>query len=127
MTRYRVNRKRKAERSVFPTPLAGVLTLAAFLALGYLWLCGRCDALGRDIQRLEQLHAELRRQVVAEEYRWAQMNTVRRIQAALDRFGIVMERPSERRVIRLSRPLEVGEWDAPQFVLQPGRGELGIP
>ncbi len=130
MIRYRVNRKKRRDESLFPSPLAGLLILAALLALSYLWLCGRCDAISREIQALEEQYTELRRRVVAEEYRWAQLNTLSRIRSALDRFGIPMERPDERRIVRLARPLPLEEWEpiaAPQLVLQPIRGDAAIP
>jgi hypothetical protein len=129
MMTYRVNRK-KESGSLFPAPLAGLLTLAALLALSYLWLCGRCEALGRDIQRMESQRAELRRRVIAEEYKWSNLNSLRQIQQALARFDIAMGWPEERRVIRLARPIDVSDLDAavlPQIVLQPGRGGDSIP
>ncbi len=130
MMRYRVNRKIR-QGPLFPAPLAGVLTLAALIALSYLWLCGRCDAISAEIQQIEHRRVELRRRLVAEEYRWAQMNTLSRIRAALANFGIVMEAPEERRILRLLRPVDVEDVEplaaAPQLVFQPFRAESRIP
>jgi hypothetical protein len=127
MKRYRVNRKKQGG-SLFPAPLAAVLTLTALITLSYLWLCGRCDAISREIQELESRRVELRRRVVAEEYRWAQLNTRSRVQAALERFGMVMESPEERRIVRLVRPVEIDDLEpAPRLVLQPSRAEANFP
>lgn len=110
------------------------LTVTAFAAIGvalllllYLRLNGRCEAIGREIQRLESLRADLRRQATAEEYKWANRNSLREIRLALSRFQIEMGWPDERRVIRLSRTLEASDIAPaiPQLVLQPSRAGAG--
>ena len=131
MRTYRVNRKKEKSGSLFPAPLAGLLILAALLSLSYLWLCGRCEALGRDIQKLEDQRSELRRRVVNEEYKWSNLNSLAQIRQALARFDIEMGWPDERRVIRLARPLDAAELDpapvAPQVVLHPNDYSARIP
>lgn len=131
MITHRVNRKKERNGPLFPAPLAGLLTLAALLSLSYLWLCGRCEALGRDIQKLEEQQADLRRRVINEEYKWSNLNSLGQIRQALARFNISMGWPDERRIIRLARPLDATELDPapppPQVVLHPSDFSARIP
>lgn len=107
----RTNRKREAG-FLFPIPLAIVLSLAAVLSLGYLWLCGRCEAMGGDIRRLERRQEALRRQVVNEEFKWSNLTSLRSIERALAQFDLPLRWPTDRQVIHLSRPLRAVELTA---------------
>ncbi|NCC50789.1 MAG: hypothetical protein EOM20_06175 [Spartobacteria bacterium] len=105
-TRRKQNKKKQTEkRHVFPVPLAGILVLAAVLSLTYLWLCGRCDSLGRRIKVLEKSCAEARKLRYNEEYKWANMKNPRNIERALKQHHLDMTWPDRRRVITLSSRL----------------------
>ncbi len=130
MVIYRANRKKRQGTRWAPlVAVLGVLALA--LAVLYVILDGRCAALGRQIVLLEKQRESLNRQVRAAESRWAAHKTLQQLQVALDRFGIEMGWPDERRIIHLARALDAHELDAapepPQFVLQPVRGGNPVP
>ncbi len=105
--RGRVNRKRQAEGALVPRLLALVLSVGALLALSYLWLCGRCETLARDIKTIEVRYDEVHRRRLNEEYKWSNLCTLRRVQAALGRFHLEMGWPRQDRVVHLSRPLQM--------------------
>ncbi len=102
------NRKRNYRKNVaykvFPGWLAVVLVAGGSLALGYLWLCGRCDALGRRIKDLEQKKIALHRQVANEEFKWSNMTTFENMEKLLKQHHLVMEWPREKSVVRVRRP-----------------------
>ena len=108
MFRKRVNTKKNAG-FLFPVPLAALLSTAALLCFGYLWLNGRCESLAQDIKRLEESRAEVRRRVLNEEYKWSNLCTLRRVREALVQFQIPMDWPDNARVVHLSRPLDAAE------------------
>jgi hypothetical protein len=101
----RRNGSRRKRADLVARPLVAVLAGACLLALSYLWLCGRCEAMARDLKRLEQERAETHRRRVNEEYKWSNLRTLQNVRAALARFEIPMAWPGEAQVIHLARPL----------------------
>jgi cell division protein FtsB len=101
-SRKKKQQKKQSQGDIFPAPLAAILLLAAVLSLTYVWLCGRCDALGRDIKALEQECEEIRRRRLNEEYKWANMRSPRNIERALREHNLDMDWPDRRCIITLS-------------------------
>jgi hypothetical protein len=101
MTRRKKNRRKDSERFIFPAPFAAILGAVALLSLGYLWLCGRCEAMGAQIKTLENKKVEARKRVINEEYKWSNMKSPGNILALLRRYNLSMNYPDERRVVRL--------------------------
>jgi hypothetical protein len=100
----RRNKKRKRKQGfLFPVPFAGVVVMASSLALAYVWLGCRCQALGRELKALENEHAELAKQYANEMYRWARKKAPANIERALARHRIAMVWPHRSRVVRLGR------------------------
>ena len=102
MPRNRLKRSKNGE-GVFPTVLAVVLLGATTTALGYLWLCGRCEDMGRRIKALEQEKTQIERRVVNEEYKWSNMTSPQNMQRLLEAHGLTMTWPLEKNVIRIPR------------------------
>lgn len=93
--------KKKVNGFAFPVPFAGAVVAIAVLALGYVWLGCRCEAIGRDIKKLETERAALMKKHQNEELRWAQLKSPRNIERALSRHNIVMTWPRRDQVVRL--------------------------
>ncbi|MDI6775108.1 MAG: hypothetical protein QME60_06910 [Verrucomicrobiota bacterium] len=88
---------------IFPVPFAGLLAVIAAMALWYLWLGCRCEALGKELKRLEDEKAELTKRCLNEEYKWARMKSPESIDRALARHGIVMIWPRSEQIVRLTK------------------------
>ena len=58
----RNRKKRRNEGYMFPAPLAGLVVVLSVLALAYVWMEARCQALGREIQALEREQMALEKQ-----------------------------------------------------------------
>ncbi len=101
MARRRQNIKKGSEGPIFPAPLAAILSAAAVISISYLWFCGRCEALGVQIQSLEAKKAELHKRVINEEYKWSNMKSPQNIESLLRQFNLAMTWPDEDRVVRL--------------------------
>lgn len=101
MARRRQNIKKGSEGPIFPAPLAAILSTAAVISLSYLWFCGRCEALGVQIQALESKKAELHKRVINEEYKWSNMKSPQNIEDLLRQFNLTMTWPGEDRVVRV--------------------------
>lgn len=101
MARRKKNRKKDSEGSVFPAPFAAILGAVALVSLGYLWLCGRCEAMGARIKMLENNKVEVHKRMINEEYKWSNMKSPGNILALLQRYNLSMNYPDESRVIRL--------------------------
>jgi hypothetical protein len=94
---------------LFHVPVAAVLSVLSVVALSYLWLGGRCEALGRELKELEAERANLHRVAQHEEYRWARMCAPLSIERALRRYGIRMSWPDKDRIVRLHRSDLLGD------------------
>lgn len=109
---YRRNRKKATGAAILPWRWVGVLCGFGLIAFAYLWLLGQCDALGREIKQLEDQKAEIRKRVLNEEYRLANMKTPENIDRLLKQFGLVMGLPEPGQVVVVrerdgARPVQV--------------------
>ena len=105
--RSKRNRKKSEARVSVPSPLVGILVTVAMLSLAYLWLCGRCDALGKEITRLEKKVAERHGRRLNEEYKWSNMKSPGNMERLLKKHNLVMTLPNEADVIRV----RASAWD----------------
>jgi hypothetical protein len=114
--RRKKNKKLDSAGFIFPTPLAAILLMVAILSLSYLWICSRCDALGKRIGVLEKEVVLVRERRFNEECKWAKMKTPRNIEAKLRRHGLVMTWPSQDRVVHIPYSVCRGMTGAPPAV-----------
>jgi hypothetical protein len=99
----RRNRKKMTmDGFIFPVPFAGLVVVISALALGYVWLGCRCEALGKELKRLETEKAELSKRWLNEEYNWTRMKSPQSIERALARHGIAMTWPRPEQIVRLT-------------------------
>ena len=99
------NRKKKDSPGfIFPTPLATILVLVGMICLSYLWLCGRTEALGMQIKRMENQKAMVERKIANEEYKWSIMISPQRLKAALDKHHLDMHWPEDHQIVHISNP-----------------------
>jgi hypothetical protein len=99
--RRKRNRKRNVHAGVrFPSYLAAGLVFIALAAIGYLWLEGRCDALGKDILRLEQQQQQAHRRRLNEELKWSNLKSPASMERLLKKYDINMVWPEESCIIR---------------------------
>ncbi len=99
----RKSRKRKKNQVQvpFPVALANVLVLVAVLGLSYMWLCARCDALGREIKEKEaELSAAQKRCNNARDS-WETLTSPSSLRDAIRMFGLDMEMPLETQVVKM--------------------------
>ena len=101
MARHKKNRRKDSDGFIFPAPLAAILGAVALVSLGYLWFCGRCEALGAQIKTLEDNRRAAHQRRVNEEYKWANAKSPGNILAMLQRHNLSMSYPDESRVVRL--------------------------
>lgn len=87
---------------VFPVPFAGLAVLIASFALGYVWLGCRCEAMGKELKRLEVRKEELSKKCLTEEYNWTRTKSPQNLERALERCNIIMSWPRPDQVVRLS-------------------------
>ncbi len=113
------NRKR-VDGFVFPVPFAGALIVIATLALAYVWMGCRCEALGREIKGLEQEKTVLYKRYQNEEYRWTQMKSPRNLERVLAKHSMKMVWPSASQVVRLGGPDLL---ESPRLLTQVSRSE----
>lgn len=106
------NRKKQTDGAILPWRWMGILIAFGTVAFVYLWLLGQCDALGMQIRQLEDQKAEIRKRVVNEEYRLANMKTPENIDRLLKQFGISMGLPEPGQVVVVrardgARPVQI--------------------
>ena len=110
----RKNRKNGHEgnRMVFwGVPL---MALVALLGMVYLNLHNACESVGREIKRLENQRAELRKQVVNEERNWEMARYIQNMQRLMETHGIAMTFPDSKNIVRLraAEPEEPAQYAA---------------
>ena len=98
----RANQKAEV-RVPFPMLLANVLVAVAVLGLSYIWLCARCDALGKQIKQAEVELERAQKQTRMEQERWAALTTPSKLRAAINRFDLDMVMPSDSQIVKLGR------------------------
>ena len=102
MARRRKKNKKKNVRAVgFPSPLAAILVSVGLLSLVHLWLCGRCEALGKEITTLEKRKIEAHRRALNEQYKWSNMKSPQNMERLLKRHHLEMRLPNESFVVRV--------------------------
>ena len=101
MARRNRKKRRRQDGFVFPAPFAGLVVLISSLALVYVWLGCRCEALGRELRALEDKQSEIRKQYANEAFKWARKKSPQSIERALRRCGVAMVWPDGSRVVRL--------------------------
>jgi hypothetical protein len=86
----------------FPVLLANVLVLVAVLGLSYMWLCSRCDALGKDIKSKEKELAAVQKRLVNEQDRWSYITSPANLKSAIKKHRLDMVMPREAQIVRVS-------------------------
>jgi len=81
--------------------LANILVFIAVFGLSYVWLCARCDTLGREIKRLETVRRSARVRMINEQDRWSNLRAPANFERALKRHHLVMMLPDERQIVRV--------------------------
>ena len=97
----RVNRKRNDPSQRLPMILMVGILFAMVTGVGYMGLKAHCEMLGADIRRLESELELNRRRLQAEEFKWAELLTPRRIEEAITRHGLDLTWPNRRQIVRL--------------------------
>ena len=85
----------------FPVLLANVLVLVAVLGLSYMWLCSRCDTLGKDIKNKEAELTGAQKRLVNEQDRWSSITSPANMERAISQYNLAMSMPRESQVVRV--------------------------
>jgi len=102
MATKRKKKKKKQQVQVpFPVLLANVLVLVAVLGLSYMWLCSRCDALGKDIKGREKELADAQKRLVNEQDRWSYITSPANLERAIKKHRLEMVMPREAQIVRV--------------------------
>lgn len=98
-----VNRKRRKKMHglLLQGPYTGLIVLFAFMALAYVWIQCRCEALGRDIKQLEKDKERLTKQYLYEEFRWSRMRSPREVERAIEAHNLAMTWPRVDQIVRM--------------------------
>jgi hypothetical protein len=86
----------------FPVVLANVLVLVAVLGLSYMWLCSRCDALGKEIKRKEAQLTAAQKRLVSEQDRWSGITSPGNLERAIRKYKLKMTMPKVAQVVKVS-------------------------
>ena len=85
----------------FPVLLANVLVLVAVLGLSYMWLCSRCDALGKEIKGKEADLNVAEKRLVDEQDCWSAITSPNNLKVAIKKHRLEMVMPREAQVVRV--------------------------
>lgn len=114
-TKKRKTHKKNQVQVPFPVLLANVLVLVAVLGLSYMWLCSRCDGLGKDIKRKEAELNAAQKRLVNEQDRWSSITSPANLERAIRKHRLDMTMPREQQVVR------IGRWNASSKTAKVGR------
>ncbi|RKX43122.1 MAG: hypothetical protein DRP64_08680 [Verrucomicrobia bacterium] len=85
----------------FPVLLANILVLVAVLGLSYMWLCSRCDALGKEIGDRESKLATARKHLEDERDRWSTITSPLNLERTIKKHRLHMVMSSEEQRINV--------------------------
>lgn len=97
----RRNHKRQVRTKFLPVPAAGVIVLAATVALSYWFMDSKSGQLGQEIRKYEQKYASLESERVREEARWNAKKTPEKLERAMLQHGILMDYPKADQIVRM--------------------------
>lgn len=102
MSTRKKRKSQKAEvRVPFPVFIANIVIVVMVLGLSYMWLCARCDALGKEIKHKEsELSASVKR-LVNEQEKWARLTSPANLERSIRSYGLNMVMPPERQIVRI--------------------------
>ena len=100
-TKKRRNRRKRVHGYAHRVPVAVFVVMAMVLLIGTLWVKASCDAIGAEIQRLEQYSQELSERLLTEEMKWNRLRSVDQIRRSLANYGIRMDWPERDQVVML--------------------------
>lgn len=101
--RVRVQGRKQRVHGMVPGSLVGVLVMMALFAFVYLYVCGRCEALGEKITELEKYQEQLRREIANEDFKWARMMAPENMEKLIAKHNLNMIWPPVDSVVRLHR------------------------
>lgn len=99
--RKKKNMKKNQVQVPFPILLANVLVLIAVLGLSYMWLCSRCDTLGKEIKNCERQLVSAQKRLVNEQDRWSYLTSPANLNRAIKQHGLEMRMPRESQIVRV--------------------------
>ena len=110
MATKRKKKKTKKNQVQVPIPvlLANVLVLVAVLGLSYMWLCSRCDALGKEIRSKEKEFTKVQKRLVNEQDSWSNITSPRNLEQAIKKYRLDMVMPREALIVRVSYQRNAG-------------------
>ena len=115
----RKNKKMKKNQVKVPFPVlfANALMLVMVMGLSYMWLCSRCDSLGKEIKRKENELTAAQKRLVGEQDRWSSITSPANLQRAIRKHHLGMVMPGEKQIIR------VGAWPSDAGVAMAARSK----
>ncbi len=97
------NMRKHRAAIAFPLHVAALLIVGTSLALVYVWLDMKGEALGRRIKNLEDEGVELQSRYDNELWKWQATISPSNIDAALEQNRIVMVWPDEKNIVRVRK------------------------
>lgn len=104
MAKKRKKRKKMKKNQVqvpFPVLLANILVLVVVLGLSYMWLCSRCDALGKEIKSKEAELATAQKRLVKEQDLWSSLTSPANLERAIRKHRLNMVMPRDAQIVRV--------------------------
>ena len=106
-SRKRKNRKQSAQVP-FPTVLANVLVLVVVIGLSYIWLCSRCDTVGKEIKTKEYELVKAKKSLERQIHIWEVTKTPVNLKRAINKHRLKME------IAKSAQCMEIGFDDRSQ-------------
>lgn len=100
-TRKRKQTRKQQVQVPFPVVLANVLVMVAVLGLSYMWLCSRCNALGKQIKGKERELREANKRLANEQDRWTSITSFQNLERAIRKHHLNMTMPDDARVVKI--------------------------
>ncbi len=101
MKRKKKKLKKNQVQVPFPVLLANILVVVAVLGLSYMWLCSRCDALGKEIKGEESVLIAAQKRLVNEQDRWSYITSPANLERAIKKHRLKMIMPRETQIVRV--------------------------
>jgi len=102
MSRHKKRMMKQAEVQVpFPVLISYILIVIVVLGLSYMWLCSRCDALGKEIKQKEHELTESAKRLADEQSKWSLLTSPENLEYAIKVHRLNMVMPKEEQIVRI--------------------------
>lgn len=98
----RKTKKKQQVQVPIPVLITNIAIMVMVLGLSYMWLCARCNSLGKEIKRKESLLTASSKRLANEQDKWSLLTSPGNLERTIRAHRLIMIMPKEEQIVRVS-------------------------